>query len=77
MLISRRVGPVPGLTQSLSYRQARVTRAPITFAMKRLLTGSQAADHHHAPNAALRDLAQRDAWHCAMSGYVVRPFHPP
>lgn len=71
-------GPlVPGLTQSSSYRQARVTRAPITFAMRRPLTGPREADHHDAPNAALRDLAQRDAWYCAMSGYVVCPFHPP
>ena len=71
-------GPlVPGLRQSSSYRQARVTRAPVTFALRRHLTGSRAADHHHAPNAALRDLARRDARYCALSGYVLCPFHPP
>ena len=30
---------------------------------------------HILRRALLRDLAQRDAWSCAMSGYVPRPFY--
>jgi hypothetical protein len=56
MLIRRRVR----LGQA-GRRQARVTRAPITLAMRRHLTGPRAADHHHAPNTALRDLSLGDA----------------